>query len=75
MDDIDKALVCGFRIVKCLFRRSFDDPLAVNELLNELAEIIWERYELPLIKLLASECDPNASSKRDLFDVGDPVPV
>ncbi len=48
--------------------------LAVYELLNNLAETIWNRYEIPLIELLTCELDQNDASQYDLFDFDDPIP-
>ena len=49
--------------------------LAVWELLNELADRIWARYELALVGLIRSdllpEHDPN---QPDLFDPDEPIP-
>ena len=47
--------------------------LAVYELLNELAETVWRRYELPLRELLRPDT-PDDSAQPDLFDFDDPVP-
>lgn len=38
-----------------------EQALAVWELLHELAELIWARYELPLLELI----------RNDTLDVGD----
>jgi hypothetical protein len=51
-----------------------EQALAVYELLNDLAETIWNRYEIPLIELLTSELDYNNDSQHDLFDFDDPIP-
>jgi hypothetical protein len=51
-----------------------EQALAVYELLNELADLIWNRYQIPLTELLASECDPDAHLQADLFDFDDPMP-
>jgi hypothetical protein len=48
--------------------------LAVYDLLNDLAEAVWNRYEIPLIELLKSELDPDNSSQHDPADFDDPIP-
>jgi hypothetical protein len=50
-----------------------EQALAVYDLLNDLAEAIWNRYEIPLVELLAPELDPDAA-QPDLFDFNDPLP-
>ena len=50
-----------------------EPALAVYDLLNDLAEAIWNRYEIPLVELLAPELDPDAA-QPDLFDFNDPLP-
>jgi len=50
------------------------EALAVYELLNELAEAIWNRYEVALIEQLRSERDYGVTSQLDLFDFDDPLP-
>ena len=50
------------------------EALAVYELLNELAEAIWNRYEIPLIELLAPDLDRGNGAQPDLFDFDDPLP-
>lgn len=51
-----------------------EQALAVYTLLNELAEAVWNRYEIALIELLAPELDQNKVSQRDLFDFDDQLP-
>jgi hypothetical protein len=51
-----------------------DQALVVYQLLSDLAETIWNRYEIPLIELLTSELEQNNSSQLDLFDFNDPIP-
>jgi len=48
--------------------------LAVYELLTDLADAIWNRYELALIEQLRSDRDYRDSSQPDLFDFDDPIP-
>ena len=50
-----------------------EQALAVYDLLNDLTEAIWNRYEIPLVELLAPELDPDAA-QPDLFDFNDPLP-
>ena len=51
-----------------------EQALAVYELLNDLAEAVWNRYEIPMIELLTSELDQVNTSQCDLFDFDDPIP-
>jgi hypothetical protein len=51
-----------------------EQALAVYDLLNNLAEAVWNRYEIPLIELLAPELDPDYAAQPDLFDCEDPIP-
>jgi len=52
-----------------------EQALAVYDLLNEMAEAVWNRYEIPLTELLTPEFDQRAdTAQRDLFDLDDPVP-
>ncbi len=51
-----------------------EQALAVYELLNDLADAIWSRYEIPLTELLAPDVDPYDESQPDLFDFEDPLP-
>ena len=51
-----------------------EQALAVYELLNEVVELIWERYELQLIELIRSELVENDTSQLDLFDFDDDIP-
>lgn len=48
--------------------------LAVYESLSELAETVWNRYEIALIELLVPELDQHHASQPDLFDFDDPLP-
>ena len=50
-----------------------EQALAVYELLNQLAETIWNRYEIPLIELLVPEYNDNDPSQPELFDFDDPL--
>ena len=51
-----------------------EQALAVYELLNDLAESIWNRYELQLLELLTPEIEQHDPSQPDLFDFDDPLP-
>ena len=50
-----------------------EQALAVYDLLHELAETIWERYEIPLIELLAPPGNHNDPAQQELFDFDDPL--
>ena len=57
-----------------------EDDNAVNTHLDfprvdvvELAEAIWDRYEIPLIELLAPPCNHNDPAQQELFDFDDPL--
>ncbi len=50
-----------------------EQALAVYELLKDLADTIWDRYELVLIEQLRSDLDPDDSAQPDLFDFDDPL--
>ena len=50
------------------------EALAVYELLNELAEAIWNRYEISLIELLAPDLEQGNGAQPDLFDFDHPLP-
>ena len=50
-----------------------EQALAVYELLHELAETIWNRYEIPLIELLAPPCNDHDPAQPELFDFDDPL--
>ena len=51
-----------------------EQALAVYEFLTDLADTLWNRYEIPLIQLLAPELDQNNDSQLDLFDFDDSIP-
>jgi len=50
-----------------------EQALAVYDLLHELAEAIWDRYEIPLIGLLAPPCNDQDPAQPELFDFDDPL--
>jgi len=57
-----------------------EEALAVYELLQDLADLIWAQYEIPLRELLAeqravSRCaQPKDGAQLDLFDPGEAIP-
>lgn len=51
-----------------------EQALAVFELLKDLMDSIWNRYELTLIETLADELYQDDTSQLDLFDFDDSVP-
>lgn len=51
-----------------------EQALAVFELLKDLMDSIWNRYELTLIEMLAGELSQDDTSQLDLFDFDDSVP-
>ena len=50
-----------------------EQALAVYELFKDLADTIWDRYELVLIEQLRSDLDPDDRAQLDLFDFDDPL--
>ena len=51
-----------------------EQALAVYDLLSDLVDAIWHRYELPLIEQLSGELEPENTAQRDLFDFDDSIP-
>jgi hypothetical protein len=51
-----------------------EQALAVYDLLNELAEAIWNRYEIDLLALIVPDLDQNHAAQSDLFDGDDSPP-
>jgi len=51
-----------------------EQALAVYEFLTELADALWNRYEIPLSELLAPELEQNDPLEPDLFDFDDSIP-
>jgi hypothetical protein len=51
-----------------------EQALAVFELLKDLTDAIWNRYDLTLIEMLAGELYQDDTSQLDLFDFDDSVP-
>ena len=51
-----------------------EQALAVWELLNELAERVWARYEIPLLELIRADLQPEHDpNQADLFDLDDDI--
>lgn len=48
-----------------------EQALAVFDLLNELTDMIWNRYSIPLTERLAGELYQDDTSQLDLFDLDD----
>ena len=51
-----------------------EQALAVYELLTDLAEALWSRYEAPLTELLKPDLEQDDEVQPDLFDCNDPIP-
>lgn len=53
-----------------------EQALAVWELLNEIADRIWARYEMPLVELIRADLEHEHSddNQPDLFDSDDSIP-
>ena len=51
-----------------------EQALAVHELLQQLTDTVWSRYDLAIIDLLAPNLDQNDTTQPDLFDFDDPCP-
>ena len=51
-----------------------EQALAVFEMLHELTDTLWGRYNLAIIELLAGELDHGDTSQLDLFDRDDSPP-
>jgi hypothetical protein len=52
-----------------------EQALAVWELLNELADRIWARYEIALVELIGADLEPERDPNQpDLFDPDDSTP-
>jgi hypothetical protein len=50
---------------------SADQALSVYEMLRELAEAIWDRYEEPVIDMLMAAPEQRTPSQQELFDFDD----
>jgi hypothetical protein len=51
-----------------------EQALAVFELLNELTDILWSRYQVPIVELLEQDHRTGPDPQLDLFDCDDPIP-
>ena len=51
-----------------------EQALAVYDLLNALAESVWNRYETPLLELIVPDLDEYDASQLDLFELDDQIP-
>jgi len=51
-----------------------EQTLAVFELLKELTDTLWSRYDLAIIELLSGELYHGDTSQLDLFDFNDSAP-
>ncbi len=51
-----------------------EQALAVYDFLNELAQCIWDRYELQLLELIRPDLDERDTSQLDLFEPNDNIP-
>ena len=53
-----------------------EQALSVWELLNELADRIWTRYEMPLVELIRADFQPQHEDylQPDMFDPDDDIP-
>ncbi len=51
-----------------------EQALAVWECLTDLAECIWNCYEVSLIELIRPDLEPPDTSQHDLFDPDDDIP-
>ena len=50
-----------------------EQALAVYELLKDLTDLIWHRYDLVLIEQLRGELDEDDSAQPHLLDFDDPL--
>ena len=53
---------------------SAEQALAVYELLTELKQLIWDRYELQLYEILRPDRDERDTDQLDLFEFNDEIP-
>ncbi len=53
-----------------------EQALIVYDLLTEITEAIWNRYEIPLIELIGTDQGDRRedTAQLDLFDFDDPLP-
>jgi hypothetical protein len=53
---------------------SAEQALAVWEFLDEIACLVWDRYELQLVEMIQAELHQDDISQPDLFDPDDEIP-
>jgi len=53
---------------------SADQALAVYELLDDLLQAIWARYDLQIQAQLQADLLNDSTPQLDLFDPNDPIP-
>jgi hypothetical protein len=53
---------------------SAEQALAVWEFLEEVAGLVWERYERPLIELIRPDLDHEDGPPLDFCDLDDDIP-
>ncbi len=51
-----------------------EQALSVYEYLHQVAEAVWERYEIDLLPLVIPDPSPADSPQPDLFDPDDTLP-
>ena len=48
------------------------EALAIYEFLTEIQQLIWDRYQLPIIDAFRADLDDTNGQQLDLFDSNDP---
>jgi len=51
-----------------------EQALSVYEYLNQVAEAVWDRYEIDLLPLIVPSPTPADTRQLDLFDPDDELP-
>jgi len=51
-----------------------EQALAIYELLGNLQQRIWDRYELQLLELLGPDLNEGDDNQLDLFEFDDEIP-
>lgn len=51
-----------------------EQALAIYELLGDLQQRIWDRYELQLLELLRPDLDERNDDQLELFEFDDEIP-
>jgi hypothetical protein len=51
-----------------------EQALSVYEYLNQVAEALWDRYEVDLLPLIVPSTNPADTKQLDLFDPDDELP-